>query len=212
MARQHRFRLLISRVIRLAAPLSLTILLLTPAAPSYGEAPANTAPSPAAAAAPAPDDEADAPPPPAHWRLRGKEGKGRRGHRPPMPPPPEEPDLSKLSPEERGRFERNKARWDALAPDEKEALRKHHEERRERMMRSIDRAIEESGLKLDEPQRRAFARRFMEERRRIEHDLRQEMNEKRKKAVSELIQKLAGEFQKEAPADAKETGKESEAK
>src|SRR5690606_17288795 len=149
-------------------PLGLAALFLTSTLPVRAQE------------APPAEEEAREPgehePPPftRHWRK----GKGL-DHRPPMPPPPKEIDLSKLSPEERRRFEENRKRWEALSPEEKDALRKHHEERRARMDRSIDEAIAESGLTLTGEQRRAFAQRYARERRKIEHELRREMNRKR---------------------------------
>lgn len=102
--------------------------------------------------------------------------------------------LDALTPEQRKRFQENIVRWSNLPPDEKKALRDREEVRKKFMQQEVDAAIQNSGLQLDGTQRELFAKRYAEERRKIEEQLRKETNEKRKPLVRDMLGRLKSEF------------------
>ncbi len=104
-----------------------------------------------------------------------------------------------LSPEQRKRFGENLMRWSNLSPEEKKALREREAVRQKYMEQEVAAAITASGLRLEGERRVQFVKRFSEERRKIEEQLRQEMMEKRKPMVRELIGKLKAEFSDSKP-------------
>lgn len=110
--------------------------------------------------------------------------------------------LEALTPEQRKRFQENFMRWANLSPDEKKALRDREEVRKKFMQQEIETAIRESGLHLDGSRRGEFVKRYGEERRKIEEQLRKESNEKRKPLVREMLGKLKSEFSSGATAPA----------
>jgi hypothetical protein len=106
--------------------------------------------------------------------------------------------LESLSPEQRKRFGENMMRWSNLSPEEKKALRDSEAMRQRFIEQEVNTAIAASGLRLEGEKRAQFVRRFSEERRKIEEQLRQEAMERRKPLVRDLIDRLKKEF-----ADAK---------
>jgi hypothetical protein len=102
--------------------------------------------------------------------------------------------LEALTPEQRLKFKDNFIRWINLSPDEKRNLREREESRKKRMVEETETAIRESGLTLDPGQRAKFAKRYAEERRKIEERLRQEVEEKRRPLVAKTIEQLRAEF------------------
>jgi len=102
--------------------------------------------------------------------------------------------LNALKPAQRKRFEENFVRWANLAPDEKTALLDREQLRKKIMQKEVEAAIHESGLPLEGARREEFARRYAEERRKIEEQLRKESTEKRKPLVHDLIGRLQAEF------------------
>lgn len=102
--------------------------------------------------------------------------------------------LDALTPEQRKRFQENFVRWTNLSPEEKKALRDRDEVRKKLMQQELDAAVHESGLTLDGPRRAEFVKRYAEERRKIEEQLRKETNEKRKPLVKEMLGRLKAEF------------------
>lgn len=113
--------------------------------------------------------------------------------------------IEALTPEQRRRFQENFWRWANLPPEEKRALRDRDELRRKFMREEVEAALKESGLELAGDRKAAFFKRYAEERRRIEEQLRQEMAEKRKPLVREMLAKVKAEFATpaESPAPAK---------
>ena len=144
--------------------------------------------SPAGAQAPA---DPQAPPAPPPMRRPGGFGGGER-HRPNATP--ERKALDELTPEQRQRFQENFLRWSNLSPEEKKALTDRYAFRRKKIDEDIDAAIKEAGLELDAQRRELFARRYGEERQRIEEQIRREMDEKRRPLLKEVIAKLKAEF------------------
>ena len=108
--------------------------------------------------------------------------------------------FNRLSPEERERFKENFERWKALPPEERQALMQHERMRREKMMQEIDEGLKKTGLQLDKDRREIFNLRYAQERRKIEEQLRKEMDEKRRPLMKELLERLTKEFS--APATA----------
>lgn len=102
--------------------------------------------------------------------------------------------IEALSPEQRKRFEENFHKWANLPPDEKKALRDREELRRKRMAEEIQDALAKTGLTLSEEQKAQFARRYAEERRKLEEELRREMNEKRQPRLENIVGQLKKEF------------------
>ena len=137
----------------------------------------------------------------------GKDGPhepGKRSHKRDFDRSPEMENVRKaieaLTPEQRERFTENLMRWSQLPPEEKKSLRDREEVRKKFMTQELDTAIAESGLQLDDERRAQFIKRYGEERRKIEEQLRKEMGEKRKPLLLDLIARLKVEFSSTAPA------------
>ena len=108
--------------------------------------------------------------------------------------------IEALTPEQRKRFQENFAKWANLSPEEKRALRDRDETRRKRMVQDIERAIQTAGLQLDDAQRVQFAKRYTEERRKLEEQLRKEVEEKRQPGIADIVTRLKQEFGGGTPA------------
>ena len=108
--------------------------------------------------------------------------------------------LEALTPEQRKRFQENFQRWSSLSPEEKKSLADREIFRRKRMAEEIDAALKEAGLELDATRRELFARRYGEERHKIEEQLRKELEEKRRPLLKEVIAKLKAEFSTATPS------------
>jgi hypothetical protein len=102
--------------------------------------------------------------------------------------------LEALTPSQRKRFQENLIRWSMLSPEEKKALRDREELRKTLVAQEVDTAIKESGLDLDSERRELFGKRYSEERRKIEEQLRKEAAEKRRPLVKEMVARLKQEF------------------
>lgn len=102
--------------------------------------------------------------------------------------------IDALTPDQRRRFQENFARWISLSAEDKRALRDRDEVRRKRVRQEVNKAIEEAGLQLDEAGREQFAKRYAEERKHLEEQLRREMQEKRQPKIREILGKLKEEF------------------
>lgn len=108
--------------------------------------------------------------------------------------------IDALTPEQRKRFQENFQRWINLSPEQKTALSERETFRRRKIAEDIDAAIKEAGLELDPARRERFAKRYWEERQRIEEQLRKDMDEKRRPLLQEIIAKLKSEFASDAPS------------
>jgi len=102
--------------------------------------------------------------------------------------------FDRLTPEEKARFMENFERWKALPPEERQALMMHEKMQREKIVHEIDEAIKKTGLQLDKDRREVFALRYTQERRKIEDQLRKEMEEKRRPLLQEMLGHLVSEF------------------
>jgi len=133
--------------------------------------------------------------------------RGKRGDEPfpgPRRPGPMSPEfqnarraLEALTPEQRQRFIENFKRWSNLPPEEKKVLADRELIRRKKIAEEVNQAIAESGLDLTAERRMFFAKRYGEERRKVEEQLRKEMDEKRKPLIKEIIGRLKEEFSNE---------------
>lgn len=102
--------------------------------------------------------------------------------------------LDALTPEQRKRFQENFVRWSNLSTAEKKALRDREEARKRFMDEELQAAIKESGLELKGERRQQFTRRYAQERRKIEEQLRKETMEKRRPLVQDMLARLKSEF------------------
>lgn len=99
-----------------------------------------------------------------------------------------------MSPVDRQRFQSNIERWRQMPPEERRELRQRAGWREERMKRDAAAAIRDAGLQLEAERRAQFEARYLEERKRIEHALRQELREKRQRELAPVVERLKKEF------------------
>ena len=100
-----------------------------------------------------------------------------------------------MSPEDRMRLQSNAERWLRLPPEEQRVLRDREMMRRQRIQREADAALKQSGLQLEAEKREAYQRRYLQERRRVEQQLRQDMEDRRQKELGPVLERLNREFQ-----------------
>jgi hypothetical protein len=105
-----------------------------------------------------------------------------------------------LPPEARQNFRRNAERWMRMSPEERNIMRQRENLRRETIKRETEAALSESGLRLNPQERAQFESRYMQERRKVEQTLRQQIEAERHKELPALIQQLKKEFQIDQPA------------
>ena len=103
--------------------------------------------------------------------------------------------LRDMSAEDRQRFQSNVERWKQMPPEERREWRTREGWRQERLKREADEALRDSGLELEAERRRQYEQRYIDERRRIERALRQELAEKRKRELAPVVEQLKKEFQ-----------------
>ena len=82
-----------------------------------------------------------------------------------------------------------------MSPQERQVMRQRETLRRERIRRETEAALRDSGLSLDPERRNLFESRYIQERRRIEQLLRQQIEAERQQQLPSLIQQLKKEFQ-----------------
>jgi hypothetical protein len=100
-----------------------------------------------------------------------------------------------MSPEDRMRLQSNAERWLRLPPEEQRVLREREMMRRQRIQREADAALKQSGLQLEAEKREAYQRRYLQERRRVEQQLRQDMEDRRQRELAPVLERLNREFQ-----------------
>ncbi len=86
-----------------------------------------------------------------------------------------------------------------MSPEERKILRERENLRRERINRETEAALHDSGLRLDQEKRAMFESRYMQERRKMEQLLRQQIETERQQQLPALIQQLKKEFQRQQP-------------
>jgi hypothetical protein len=107
--------------------------------------------------------------------------------------------IESLSPEQKKRFSENLMRWSNMSEEEKKALREGEAMRQRFIEQEVNMAIAASGLRLEGERRVQFVKRFTEERKKIEEQLRHEMMERRRPMVRDLIGRLKAEFADSKP-------------
>ena len=87
-----------------------------------------------------------------------------------------------------------------MGPEERKLMRQREKAYRDRVKIEVDAALRDSGLHLEGEKREQFEQRYFQERRRIEHTLRQETEAKRQEQLPSLRERLKKEFQEPSPA------------
>ena len=100
-----------------------------------------------------------------------------------------------LSPDERQAFRRNAERWLQMNPEQQRVLREREQARRQRLRTEAEEAMRQMGLRLDPNAQGQFEARYLQERRRIERELRQEVEAKRQQQLPKLNERLKSEFE-----------------
>jgi hypothetical protein len=101
------------------------------------------------------------------------------------------PQRFQLSPEERLTFKKNAERWLQMSPEERTLMRSREQARSERIKNEAETVLRESGLTLDQKKRDLFQERYLQERRRIDRELRQEYEARRQQQL-EILKKEFG--------------------
>jgi hypothetical protein len=105
-----------------------------------------------------------------------------------------------MPPEARQNFQRNAERWMHMSPEERNVMRQRENQRRQMIQRETEAALQDSGLHLNPQERAQFESRYIQERRKVEQTLRQQIETERQKELPALIQELKKEFQIDQPA------------
>src|SRR4030095_13422714 len=135
-------------------------------------------------------------------RRRAGPPHGRPPSGPPRGPAPQSirERWMAMPPDARQNFQRNAERWLRVSPAERNVMRQRENLRRETIRRETDAALRESGLKLNPQERAQFESRYIQERRKVERTLRQQIEAERQQELPALIQQLKKEFQIDQPA------------
>ena len=103
--------------------------------------------------------------------------------------------LDRLPPDvDREAFRKNLLRWRDLPLEERDALRGQVDNRGELIKAEIDKTVRDSGLNLNADQREVFALRYMQERRKLERSLRDQMGAERARRLPGIVEQLKKEF------------------
>jgi hypothetical protein len=104
-----------------------------------------------------------------------------------------------MPPQDRQIFQRNAERWMQMGPDERKLMRVRERIYRAQVSKEVDAALRESGLHLEGEKRAQFEQRYLQERRRMEHSLRQEIESRRQQQLPALQERLKKEFGEPLP-------------
>ena len=104
-----------------------------------------------------------------------------------------------MPPDARQNFQRNAQLWMQMTPEQRNLMRQRENVRRQTMTREADAAVRDSGLQLSPQERSQFESRYVQERRKVELGLRQQIVAERQKEIPALIQQLKKEFQLDQP-------------
>ena len=104
-----------------------------------------------------------------------------------------------MPPGARQDFQRNAERWLHMSPEERNVLRQRENLRRETIRRETEAALRDSGLRLNPQERAQFESRYIQERRKVEQTLRQQIESERQQQLPALIKQLKKEFQIDQP-------------
>jgi len=105
---------------------------------------------------------------------------------------------NQLSPEDREALRRNAERWLQMNPEQQRILRERERIRRQQMQAEAEAAMRQLGLRLDPNAQGQFENRYIQQRRQIERQIRQEMEAKRQQQLPQLNQRLKSEFEAHA--------------
>ncbi len=103
--------------------------------------------------------------------------------------------FNQLTPEERQVFQRNAERWLRMSPEQQKTLREREQARRAQMRSEAEAAMRQLGLRLDPNAQGQFESRYIQERRRMERQLRMEAEARRQQQLPQLNERLKNEFQ-----------------
>lgn len=106
-----------------------------------------------------------------------------------------------MPPAARQNFQRNAERWLRMSPEERNVMRQRENLRRETIRRETEAAVRDSGLRLNPQERAQFESRYIQERRKVEQTLRQQIESERQQQLPALIQQLKKEFQIDQPSN-----------
>ena len=104
-----------------------------------------------------------------------------------------------MPPDARQNFQRNADLWMQMTPEQRNLMRQRENMRRQIITRDADAAVRDSGLQLNPQERARFESRYIQERRKVEQSLRQQVQTERQKEIPTLIQQLRKEFQIDEP-------------
>src|SRR6266496_1337570 len=104
-----------------------------------------------------------------------------------------------MPPDARQNFRRNADLWMQMTPEQRNVMRQRENVRRQIITRDADAAVRDSGLQLNPQERARFESRYIQERRKVEQSLRQQIQTERQKEIPSLIQQLRKEFQIDEP-------------
>jgi hypothetical protein len=104
-----------------------------------------------------------------------------------------------MPPDARQNFQRNAELWMRMTPEQRNLMRQRENVRRQTITREADAAVRDSGLQLNPQERARFESRYIQERRKVEQSLRQQIEAERQKELPALIQQLKREFQIDQP-------------
>lgn len=96
-----------------------------------------------------------------------------------------------------------------MGPEERMIMRQREQTYRARVQREVDAALRDTGLRLEGEKRAQFEERYLQERRRIEQSLRQEVESKRQQQLPALQERLKREFQETSSAAGSPTSSSS---
>jgi hypothetical protein len=88
-----------------------------------------------------------------------------------------------MPPEARQKFRRNAERWLQMSPAERDEMRHRENLRRETIRRQTEAALRQSGLRLNPQERAQFESRYIQERKKVERTLRQQIEAERQKEI-----------------------------
>ena len=131
--------------------------------------------------------------PTPHFRSRAPGG-GRGGNGG-FKPGPGRDRFYQLSPDERQALRRNAERWLQMNPEQQKILRERAKARRQMLRAEAEEAIRQMGLRLDPNAQGQFEARYLQERRRIERQLHQEVESRRQQQLPQLNERLKSEFE-----------------
>jgi len=104
-----------------------------------------------------------------------------------------------MSPDDRQVFRRNAERWLQMSQQERNLMRERERLHQEMLKKEAEAALRDAGLRLDQQKRELFEQRYLQERRKIERNLQQEVETKRQQQLPALNDRLRKEFQ-QSPA------------